>query len=512
MLSNSVEFEEVSDVDGSSPRRYAIALLVAILLPVLALVGFTAFIDPLWIMPNAMRVNIRHCVKDERQNKINLMLYGRDPGRAVIIGSSRSAFLDPADFGPGHFNLSVNGMRPIEFAAYLRLFAREHGAPEVVYVGFDEFGLMEAIDDQNWVKKAENLYQTAKSPEYRINQLLSVAVLRYAFDTTKECQGSEKAELPRYTKDGIRDQVKIKSETAHARINAHVPWFRDFYRTAKIDPELSLKIAELRTTFPNTRFVPFVTPIRRELLEYYALAGRLPEMEGWLRTIISILGPAYVFMTPSKFSASDAFFDGHHFYTGAGRQLANVLTGRTTAQFDDIGGRVELANLRAHMEQTRTGLCRTIAPARRASGKLDCNGVEELQHDPELSIRMSRVPYEFSKEPANWVAGTENSSFKVGDGSLEITTKAKKYEYIWISQRIPLLPDMSYQVNYDLGETGGSASIAMLSDQRFTKTENEATGKGTFSFHNEAESGQIVMFHNGTTPSNLTLKTLSLRR
>src|SRR6266403_168341 len=93
-----------------------LAVMLGPLLPAMATAfAFNAYVDPYWLMPTlGERSSIRYCVDDERQNKVNKMIYGGANADSVLIGSSRSAFFDTLYFHPKAFNLAVNGLSTIE--------------------------------------------------------------------------------------------------------------------------------------------------------------------------------------------------------------------------------------------------------------------------------------------------------------------------------------------------------------------------------------------------------------
>src|SRR5438477_10297885 len=113
----------------------AVVLLPSFAMGVAALVA-NAYIDPLWMMPKiGSRPSLHYCVEDERTNKMNRAIYGHLDADGVLFGSSRSAFFDTRAFRGNVFNMSVNGVIPIEFPELLTVFMQHVGAPKTVYIG-----------------------------------------------------------------------------------------------------------------------------------------------------------------------------------------------------------------------------------------------------------------------------------------------------------------------------------------------------------------------------------------
>ena len=148
-----------------------------------ALVGASAVlinvaIDPLWTLPtNSLRSSLRYCVKDERQSKINRLVHGQIRPQSVIIGSSRSAFIDPADFkAESVFNMSVNGMVPIEYAQFIDLFKMAAGQPNTIYVGLDFFGYS-SLEGIPFLEANKARWALARDPLYPVSTAMDPEIL-----------------------------------------------------------------------------------------------------------------------------------------------------------------------------------------------------------------------------------------------------------------------------------------------------------------------------------------------
>ena len=118
----------------------AIAATPAVILCVAALL-VNAYVDPLWVLPKIGGRPLHYCVKDERLNKINRAVHGRLDTESVLVGSSRSAFMDTTAFESERvFNMAVNGVQPVEYGPMVEVYSRFVGKPKTVFVGVDFFG------------------------------------------------------------------------------------------------------------------------------------------------------------------------------------------------------------------------------------------------------------------------------------------------------------------------------------------------------------------------------------
>ena len=112
--------------------HYLTVLLGLLLLGAGGVAGFNAAMDPLWFFTHAHPLNRVQPGFDERAQKTNWLQARPGQFNAVMLGSSRSTYIDQNDLSPLHlFNYSVNAMWPQEYRQYLDHFAPE-GSCEAV--------------------------------------------------------------------------------------------------------------------------------------------------------------------------------------------------------------------------------------------------------------------------------------------------------------------------------------------------------------------------------------------
>src|SRR4051812_42695514 len=151
---------------------------------------FNAYVDPLWVVPQLGDRPFLYCVRDERQNRVNRITHGRLVADAILLGSSRAAFVDPAFFrGSTVFNLAVNGVQTVELIEYSRIFATHRGPPKKVYAALDFWGYVD-LDGSGGVaavQKARAIEAEAADAWYPIKQVLDWEVARYSWDVVRRC-------------------------------------------------------------------------------------------------------------------------------------------------------------------------------------------------------------------------------------------------------------------------------------------------------------------------------------
>jgi hypothetical protein len=176
---------------GSHPfRRYLAVLLVAPLLGAGGVTGVNALVDPLWFFTHAHRLNRAQISFDQRAQKTNWLHARRGRFDAVLLGSSRSTYIDQHDFAPLRlFNYAAESMMPQEYRPYLDHFARANGRPPaVVVLGVDFFGGRDVprLGDRH---DAAAYTGRAGDPRHLAGALLSLDLLGWSLRTAARSAG-----------------------------------------------------------------------------------------------------------------------------------------------------------------------------------------------------------------------------------------------------------------------------------------------------------------------------------
>lgn len=316
-------------------------MLVTLLPSVIAIcsaVGFNAYVDPYWIFPSfGERASLRYCVDDERLNKINKMIFGGATGADVLMGSSRSSFFDTRYFSNKVFNLSVNGLRPVEYPEYLRMFIQYAGRPKDVYVGFDFFGYILEENDGVWVDRAKEKETASLSFTYRLNLLLDVGALQKSISTIRECSAAESLVSPKHRYDGGHIVAHSPRDIKH--FNEQLDYFRNFYDIKKpIDANFVKNIERLKSIAPNSRFHIFIPPLTEDLLKVLVASGRANQYGQWLGILIEEFGSVTQFSGFTSFAADlSHFYDTNHVFPEETLAMIQILEGKRHASADGFG-------------------------------------------------------------------------------------------------------------------------------------------------------------------------------
>lgn len=337
-------------------RRYLALALGLVLLGSGGIAAANALMDPLWLFPYEHPLNRVQREFDERAQKTNWLAARAGRFDAVLLGSSRSTYINQNDFAPlSLFNYAVNAMWPRDYRAFLDHVTAVNGRPpELVVLGVDFYGSRaEPVGD---TRPPEPYFAQAGQPAYVAGSLLSLPLLkrslRVASDSLELVRLAH--DLDRYDRHNVRRMARgIEREEREAATRRNVATYRHhiFGPGYRYNDELAALLRELRDAYPDTRFVVFTTPIRQPLLEAIVEAGRLPDHARWLADLTAVFGEVWDFMGPNSVTTEPAWYrDDQHFSEAIGRLIADRLMGRPVPErFADFGRRVTPESLEAHL-------------------------------------------------------------------------------------------------------------------------------------------------------------------
>ena len=155
------------------------------MLLLVVLVNYT--VDPTWCFTHANRFNSRQLAFDERQQKSNFLMAHPAGYDAVMLGSSRTTFINQYDIaGYRVFNFAVNAMIPAEYPAYVRFFNRHNrDKTRLIILGLDFFGSNRNFNGYNY-RAPEEYFSNAENPWYRYKTLLTSDLLVYSFKNIRQ--------------------------------------------------------------------------------------------------------------------------------------------------------------------------------------------------------------------------------------------------------------------------------------------------------------------------------------
>lgn len=314
--------------------------------------AFNAYVDPLWLFGHANASNVKQVGFDERQQKTNRVIFGNFPYDALLLGSSRTTFIDQNDFpGLRVFNYAVSGMRPSEYAGYIRHARQRRGSAfDTIFIGIDFFATNRNYGGQ--ALPPEHYIAMTEKSLYRLESLISL-------DTMKRSRNNLKArheECDCYNRNNVKTMVRNQTARMPEIMSKDLAVFRHkiYGPDYTYDGTLPETWRHLLQENSGSRFVIFTTPISAPLFATLVETGHFPDLERWLREVVGAFGEVHDFMGVNSITTDLANYqDGGHFYPPVGQLIALRLTGGTDRVPTDFGVRVTPTNLEQHLFNLR---------------------------------------------------------------------------------------------------------------------------------------------------------------
>lgn len=279
--------------------------------------GLNYFMDPYWCFQQHHRYNNTQKATNERQQKANFLYFTDQKFDAILLGSSRSSYLNRHEFKAMNvFNFAAPDMLPREYFTYIDFAIRECRQPiKTVIIGMDFFGYLHY--GTSTVNQAPDIVKYTVSPYYRYKILFSFDALKTSFKNIKHYLNPQiRADC--YNRDNVKtslnhpnnpisfDHVIRQNAIAYAQLKC----------ISNVNPNYTPTIRDIREKLPNIQFMIFTTPISKELMIQLIKSGHYSDYEKWLSSLVNVYGQVYHFMYINTVTSNTQkyFADSHHGY------------------------------------------------------------------------------------------------------------------------------------------------------------------------------------------------------
>lgn len=290
----------------------------AVSLAALLVVALTNIvIDPAWRHSVDHALNARQEGFDERSQKANWLAARRPAAEIVLIGSSRTTFIDVDGIaGRRVFNAAVSQISPREYRERLEAFERITGrAIGTIVIGLDFFAALQLG------------HPTAPTPPPQglaaaLRENLSLDLFQTSLRNVRaSVTGDEDRTYDRSLRRLLPslDAGELRARTAYElrKFDRHL--YRD------IAPDWALFnaiLVELRQRWRDAEILFFTTPVAAPQFDLVACTGRAEAYATWLRQIVRATGVVHHFMDRNVVTERlENFADSHHFRAQVGRWI-----------------------------------------------------------------------------------------------------------------------------------------------------------------------------------------------
>ncbi|TKC17013.1 hypothetical protein [Robertmurraya kyonggiensis] len=309
-------------------KRLLLTTIIIIILPVIGVMGFNYYIDPLWNYSHKNRFNDFQIGFDERQLKTNYInSRSKFDYDSLLIGTSRVTYMNYNEFeNEKVFNYSLSSMHIDEYLPYIEYATKKnHKEFDTIYMEL----YVDSYDGnvKNTNKDSKVYIEKAEDPFYKITSLFSQSTLESSIENFNISKMNLYDGPRSYNRDNVA-QTTLSNE-AIPRL-----WmkFKDFFETKPsdsyvYDSEYKQKLMDIRNKYPNTKIVVFTDLMPAEKLKLIlSNEAYRNAYERWYRDMVDVFGEVYSFHGYNRITENlDNFFDWFHYYPKIGDEMIHAI-------------------------------------------------------------------------------------------------------------------------------------------------------------------------------------------
>ncbi|MCM3791569.1 hypothetical protein M3221_24930 [Domibacillus indicus] len=339
-------------------RRFLAIFFSLFFLALVPLAALNYLIDPLWTFSPKHAWNDRQDVINERQQKTNRIYFQPFLYDTILLGSSRSTYVDQHEFKSMKvYNYSVSNMSIREYDTFLA-FAEKHSEQPIqrVILGVDFF--KSSVQESSQPYSLTNYEKQFEDPLYRFKNLLSLDTLKYSLKDARMSITNEVSLERVYNRENVADAKEISQKEREEQTAQKINRFKqEFYGSHYVyNPRYKEYLTIFNKRHPNVEKIVYTTPISMELFDALVETGHLKDYEQWLRDLVDVYGGVYNFMYPNEVTNDlNNYFDGHHFYPETGTKIAKRIDAGPDAE-SSFGVYVTKENIDQHLQDVRNAL------------------------------------------------------------------------------------------------------------------------------------------------------------
>ena len=281
-------------------------------------------VDPFYEWSIGKTINFKRKDYDERIQKTNYLANINSNYNALLLGNSRSTYLDVRkfDLGVNIFNYSVNAMSIYEYDQLIHNFVQLTGEEtKVILMGIDPHNLK-----GDKIEKLKIILDESTSKIKKIKNLLSIDMFRFSLETiakTIQVELQLKDRKQRYYDNQLikgNERQNIVSNEKYIKIeNEDI--------TYNVDFTLLEEYRKLKNKYPNSKFIIYFLPFHGELITKWETDLNFDEKNRkFISEIINIFGEIYYFNYKNEYNSSFTnYYDTYHFYPYFGDIIINNM-------------------------------------------------------------------------------------------------------------------------------------------------------------------------------------------
>lgn len=295
-----------------NPDRFTKKALKSILLLLIAVLVTNLFVDPSYQWFSNKFINFKRKSFDERVIKTNYLANINNNYDALLIGNSRSTYLDARNFdlNVSIFNYSVGAMSVYEYEDVIENFIELTGKePKVILIGIDPYNYK---GDE--IGKLKNLLHESTSYIHKIKSLLSIDTFKFSLiairNTVQEKFRLKNRKQSYYDNDLVKGNKRQNtfSNQRYIKVSENAPYNVDF--------ELLDEYRRLKNKYHHIKFIVYCLPFHADLIKQMQTDIAFYEKnEKYIKGLIDIFDTIYYFNYVNNHNITYTnFYDPVHFY------------------------------------------------------------------------------------------------------------------------------------------------------------------------------------------------------
>jgi hypothetical protein len=335
-------------------KRWLLLTVLVIAMPLLLIGGFNFYIDPLWNFNHAHDFNDIQIAFDERQLKTNRIHFGSADYDTLILGSSRTTYMDQDELvGYRAYNYALSIMLLEEYYDYVEYAKQQVGHDfDTIILGLDFFVTNQNLRLQNEDRPPAYYIGISDEFAYRYKTLFSLDVLEYS----RKNYDASQIGIPQtfdYDRQGHKTLKRVSDAETERLVAANLANYGQNIFTDFQYRDVRGILSRLRAANPDTRFIVFTTPTARPLWDLMAAQGLLPYYERWLEDAVEVFAEVYNFDYPNSVTNDlDNYYDASHIYPEIETWIAHKITAYPDPAIpDDFGVLLNTDNLDSHLRK-----------------------------------------------------------------------------------------------------------------------------------------------------------------
>jgi hypothetical protein len=333
----------------------AFVILVAVI--VLPVMSFNILVDPLWLFSHENKWNDIQQGFNERQQKVNTLTYSDQSVDALLLGSSRSTYVNQHEFDDLNvYNLAVSSMLVEEYNGYIEYAERKKGEEfDYIFLGLDFFATNKYRAEP---KRPPSYYiENANSYMYRFKSIASIDTFKKSLIDFRSSLANEPVFTDHryYSRKNVAKPFEAPLDLVKKRVETNLYEHYKNREKYEYDPSIKTMLEQLKQNNPHTKFIVYTTPVT-----FPRMAVELQQdsyWEGysqWLKDLVTIFGEVNHYMTVNDVTMNlDHFIDSHHFKPAIGSKIVDDIWNKEEKKEQHFGTTLTAKNIDDSLQKTK---------------------------------------------------------------------------------------------------------------------------------------------------------------